>query len=96
MFSSKSRYASLEIARWTAPDGRILPYVRRRFLPPLIEEPFIEHEVTDSDRLDNVTAQYLGDPEQYWRICDVNTSMHPVELLESGRRRIRILPERGA
>jgi hypothetical protein len=95
MFSSKSRYTSLEIAKWTTPEGRILPYVRRRFLPPLVEEPFIEHEVTDSDRLDNVTAQYLGDPEQYWRICDVNTAMHPAQLLDSDRRRIRILPERG-
>ena len=38
------------------------------------------------DRLDNITAEYLGDPEQFWRICDANATLHPAELEEVGRR----------
>ena len=33
------------------------------------------------------TAQYLGDPEQFWRICDANDAMRPDDLTaEVGRR----------
>ena len=95
MFSPLSRYANLEIAKWSAPDGRVIPYVRRRFLPPLTGGLFIEHEVTHGDRLDNLTARYLGDPEQFWRICDVNAAMKPDELTNVVGRRIRISPEKG-
>jgi hypothetical protein len=95
MFSSKSRYANLEIAKWTASDGRIIPYARRRFLPPLTEGVYIEHEVCEHDRLDNVTAHYLGDAEQYWRICDVNAELEPDQLTVTIGRRIRILSEKG-
>jgi hypothetical protein len=93
MFSATSRYVNIEIAKWTAPDGRVIPYVRRRFLPPLTEEPFVEHEVTQGDRLDNITARYLGDPEQFWRVCDVNPDMLPDSLTATVGRRIRIIPE---
>ena len=30
-------------------------------------------------------AQYLGDPEQFWRICDANGAMRPEELTEERR-----------
>ena len=33
MFASTSRYATLETAIHTMPDGREVAYVRRRFLP---------------------------------------------------------------
>ncbi len=95
MFSPLSRYASLEIAKWTDPDGRIIPYVRRRFLPPLTDDLYVEHEVCEGDRLDNVTARYLGDPEQYWRVCDVNPTMDPDQLTAIVERRIRIVREKG-
>ena len=50
--------------------------------------------MTQGDRLDNITAQYLGDPEQFWRICDANDAMRPDELTETIGRRLRItLPE---
>jgi hypothetical protein len=34
------------------------------------------------DRLDNLAARYLGDPEQFWRLCDANGAMRPDELVE--------------
>jgi hypothetical protein len=70
-------------------------YLRRRFCP--LPENFSllqEHVVTERDRLDNIAAKYLGDPEQFWRTCDANAAMRPDELTETPGRRLRItLPE---
>ena len=94
-FPPTSRYYTIEVAEWRSPDGRTIKYVRRRFIPS--PESFVtlqEHVVRQGDRLDNITAQYLGDPEQFWRVCDANAAMRPNELTESIGRRIRItLPE---
>jgi hypothetical protein len=52
------------------------------------------HTVTEGERLDNITARYLGDPEQFWRVCDANNAMRPEELTETIGRKLRItLPE---
>lgn len=93
-FQPTSRYFTVETATYVTQNGRLIRYLRRRFLPPL--DRFIllqEHLVTQGDRLDNLTARYLGDPEQFGRVCDANPIMQPEELEEIGRR-IRItLPE---
>jgi hypothetical protein len=52
-----------------------------------------EHVVTQGERLDNITARYLGDPEQFWRLCDANAAMQPEELEEISRRLRITLPE---
>ena len=50
--------------------------------------------MTEGERLDHIAAKYLGDPEQFWRLCDANGAIRPNELLEPVGRRIRItLPE---
>jgi len=50
--------------------------------------------LTEGDRLDNLTFDYLGDPEQFWRIADANRAMRPDELTETIGRQLRItLPE---
>lgn len=94
-FPMTSRYHGIATATHTTTDGRTITYLRRRFIPP--PERFIllvEHTVVEGDRLDNITAQYLGDPEQFWRICDANVAMRPEELTETIGRRLRItLPE---
>ena len=43
------------------------------------------HTVAEGDRLDNLAAAYLGDPQQYWRLCDANGAMRPDELIEIDR-----------
>ncbi len=93
-FQPTSRYYSIETTTYETHDGRILRYLRRRFLPPLDRFTLVqEHLVTEGDRLDNVTAKYLGDPEAFWRLCDANPILEPEELEEINRR-IRItLPE---
>jgi hypothetical protein len=49
-----------------------------------------EHTVTQGDRLDNLAARYVGDPEQFWRICDANDVLRPEDLTEEAGRAIRI------
>ena len=41
--------------------------------------------VTEGDRLDNITARFLGDPTQFWRVCDANLALLPDELEKSMR-----------
>jgi hypothetical protein len=93
-FAANSRYQNVEIARLELPDGRILVYLQRRFVPP--PERFVtlqEHVVTEGERLDNITARYLGDPELFWRVCDANRALRPEELEATGRRLRLTLPE---
>jgi hypothetical protein len=94
-FAANSRYHLVTTKMLELPDGRVLTYLARRFVPaPARFAPVQEHEVVEGDRLDNVTARYLGDPEQYWRVCDANAAMRPDELTERIGRRVRItLPE---
>jgi hypothetical protein len=95
MFSSTSRYYGIATAALDTASGKTITYVRRRFVPP--PENFallLEHVVTEGERLDNITAHYLGDPEQFWRVCDANGAIRPEELVETVGGRIRItLPE---
>jgi hypothetical protein len=94
-FTPTSRYFGIETTTIESRDGRTYAYLRRRFLPP--PERFTtlqEHIVVQGDRIDNVTARYLGDPLQFWRVCDANRAMRPEELTEEIGRRLRItLPE---
>ena len=81
MFDTTSRYYTLETATYTASDGREITYVRRRFLRQGENLPLlVEVTVTDSDRLDLITARTLGDPEQFWRVADANNAMNPFDL----------------
>lgn len=90
MFDSKSRYADCETAVMTEirPDGaeRGIHYVRRRFIASSeASTVMVEHSVKQGERLDNIAARYIGDPTQYWRICDANNVTDPLELEEIGR-----------
>ena len=95
VFPPTSRYANIETATMETTDGHKVAYLRRRFLPPPDRFSLLqEHVVVQGDRLDNITARYLGDPEQFWRVCDANGAMRPDELTEEIGRRLRItLPE---
>jgi hypothetical protein len=85
VFDVTSRYYSLETATLTVvdPDGltRAIAYKRRRFVPPLdAATRVLEHRFAAGERLDNITARYLGDPTQFWQICDANLVLRPEEL----------------
>jgi hypothetical protein len=99
MFEPSSRYAALPIATTTIPgpkgEARPVRYVRRRFLPPPeAATTIVEHPVVQGERLDNITARYLADPTQFWRVCDANNVLRPQELTdEAGRRILIALPQ---
>ena len=94
-FSPTSRYYGIETTTLKTPEGKVVIYLRRRFVPSPERFALLqEHIVKQDERLDNITAQYLGDPEQFWRVCDGNGAMRPEELTETIGRRLRItLPE---
>lgn len=78
------------MATATVPDGtggqRAVRYLRRRFPPqPAALPTLAEHVVSRGDRLDLIVARYLGDPTQFWRICDANLVIHPAELTAADR-----------
>jgi hypothetical protein len=91
MFEPTSRYDPIQTATFTAPDGRVIVYKRRRFLPQGDRlEVLVEVAVTQGDRLDLITARTLGDPEQFWRVCDANNSMNPADLTAEIGRALRV------
>jgi nucleoid-associated protein YgaU len=70
---------------------REIRFVKRRFIPsPNGTTTLLEHTVTQGERLDNITVRYLGDPTQFWRICDANNVLQPNELTDNIGRRIKI------
>ena len=91
MFSHTSRYYTLETATYETSEGKVIRYVRRRFVPRSDQLPLLtEVSVVQGDRLDLITARTLGDPEQFWRLADANDALDPGELTEMPGRRLRI------
>lgn len=94
-FPPNSRYSGVALLTHTFPDGREVSYLSRRFIPRA--ERFHQlgtHLVVEGDRLDNLSTRSLGDPEQYWKLCDANGALRPDELVEAIGRSLRItLPE---
>lgn len=92
MFDVRSRYYNLEEAKFDrkAPFNAGLAgvtqiaYKRRRFLPQGRSLPVLaEVRVTEGERLDLLTHRLLGDPQQYWQVCDANDTMNPTALIGS-------------
>ncbi len=100
MFETNSRYYNIQTATLTVtdPDGRPreIRYVRRRFIPSADGmTTLLEYTMTQGDRLDNITARYLADPTQFWRVCDANDVLEPEELETPGRVIQIALPQPG-
>ena len=98
-FPPTSRYYGIEttvLESGGGPEGAYqIRYLKRRFVPAAERLSLLqEHTVEAGDRLDNITARYLGDPLQFWRVCDANNAMNPFDLCAEVGRRLRItLPE---
>jgi hypothetical protein len=90
-FPPTSRYHGIETAQLVQADGRVVAYVRRRFVPPPEAHALVRlHAVSAGDRLDNLAARYLGDPAQFWRLCDANRALRPEALVETAGAQLRI------
>ena len=96
MFDKTSRYYNVGTSTTsiTESDGttRQVQYVQRRIIPPVPNSIlFVEHTVTQGERLDNIAALYLGDPTQFWQICDSNNVLHPNDLTDEAGRVINVV-----
>jgi hypothetical protein len=90
LFDQTSRYYNIEEAKLNVLDAdgnsRTVLYKRRRFIPSANSmTTLVEHTFIQGDRLDNIAAKYIGDPTQFWQICDANGVLHPEELEAIGR-----------
>ncbi len=95
LFAPTSRYSGIDTATMITPDRKTIIYMQRRFVPsPDRFQLLQEHTVTQDERLDNIAAHYLGDPELFWRVADANGARRPEELVETVGRKLRItLPQ---
>lgn len=97
MFPVTSRYYGIAVETLEVSPDRTIAYLSRRFLP--LQQNVVvmaEHTVTQGDRLDNITARYLSDPEQFWRVCDSNNAMRPDDLVVVGHTLQIALPQGGS
>jgi hypothetical protein len=94
-FPESSRYRGIETAARALDDGRTVRYLRRRLVPSPDRFALLhEHEIVAGERVDDLAALYLDDPEQFWRLCDANGILRPADLTSAPGARIRItLPE---
>ncbi len=92
MFFRGSRYENVPDAELTRVDGRTVRYKRMRFAPPQTgTTPRTTTDVaSDGARLDVVAYRTLGDAEQFWRLCDANQVLRPVDLTATPGRAVRV------
>ncbi len=82
-----SRYYGSAVEQITLADGTVVAYLSRRIVPQMsIYAQTQNYTAVAGDRLDNLAARYLGDPQLYWMIADANGVKDPDELTaEPGR-----------
>ena len=91
MFDHTSRYYGIPTTKTTLPDGRVVAYLTRRFVPDRRQDPVLADVVVkEGERLDLITARTLGDPLQFWRIADANDALNPFDLVATLGRHIRV------
>lgn len=88
MFAKGSRYETVATDIFRDSSGREIPYKLVRRIPDAPIQGV--HTVVQGDRLDVLAYRYYRDPEQFWRICDVNGAMRPDDLLAAVARRLLI------
>lgn len=90
-FAPTSRYFGLPTLEYQRPDGTKVVYVARRLIPgPERFAVLSYYTVTTTDRLDLVAARLIGDPEQFWRLCDANAALAPESLTDTPGARIAV------
>jgi hypothetical protein len=95
LFTSTSRYYGIDTETLITTDGTTIVYLKRRFLPsPDHFQLLQEHTVAQAERLDNIAAKFLGDPELFWRLADANGATRAEDLVQTVGRKLKItLPQ---
>ena len=91
LYPPTSRYYGLDTVTLQVNGSEPILYLVRRFLPSPDSFALLQtYNVKQGDRLDNLTAQFMDDPLQFWRICDANCAMRPEDLVGTLGRVLRI------
>jgi len=90
MFGPTSRYSQISEATFEAPDGTVYTYKRRRFPPLQQQGVFGQTSSLPEERVDQLAARTLRDPLLFWRLCDSNTVLDPLELVDTPGKRVRV------
>jgi hypothetical protein len=80
MFFRGSRYEPITDASLLTKDGRTIRYKRMRFVPQVSSRPRLFTKAQLGDRPDLIAFRAIGDPELFWRLCDLNLVRRPVDL----------------
>lgn len=90
-FSPNSRYFSVPVRSRKGSGGEEQLFLARRIIP-LRSRYETDHTVRadSSTRIDAVSADEIGDPLLYWRICDSNGIADPAEATQPDGRTISI------
>jgi len=80
MFFRGSRYEPVPDASLPTKDGRTIHYKRMRFVPQPQSPPRLFTKAQLGERPDLIAFRTIGDPEQFWRLCDLNLVRRPVDL----------------
>ncbi|MFO0992812.1 MAG: hypothetical protein U1E67_12875 [Hyphomicrobiales bacterium] len=80
MFFRGSRYEPIADTTLATKDGRTIRYKRMRFIPQPQSPPRLFTKVQLGERPDLIAYRMIGDPEQFWRLCDLNLVRRPVDL----------------
>ncbi|MBA8889957.1 hypothetical protein FHW12_004204 [Dokdonella fugitiva] len=93
-FPVTSRYYNVPVKIVTDASGEDRACLARRFSPDPDRLALVRlHAVVEHERLDLVAAREIGDPEQFWRICDANRALRPDDLEQVGLALRITLPE---
>ena len=89
--NTSSRYYGAGINRYIPAGGIPVVYLARRIVPqPSVYVSVQNYVVVENDRIDNLSARFLGDPLLFWMICDANVATDPDELTAQKGRSILI------
>lgn len=93
-FPPESRYHGIPTTQITGADGTVHTYLQRRFAPQA--DAFFTlrlRRTLQGERLDQIAAVEIGNPEAFWMLCDANGSLWAEELETPGAAVRITLPE---
>jgi hypothetical protein len=93
MFFKGSRYEKVASAQITDSTGRVISYLKVRFIPRT--PAFMGHTVVEGQRLDQISYSYFKDAQRFWRISDASEAMWPDDLTATPGVTILIPPSEG-
>jgi hypothetical protein len=93
MLVKKSRYRDAKTFEPLSDGSEVFPGLRARRIGPATG--MIEHEVSASDRLDQLARNYYNDDRLWWRIVDANPEFvfGPDMLGEDMAGRVILIPK---